>query len=111
MLQIEARHLSDSSPAPGPAPSSPLVDDTERIEGGDESRWLQRGQLLEQGMPASATNGAMPLHVDDLLRYAVSVGASDLHLTAADARDHPSARGHSSDRRLPGARSTRPFGT
>ncbi len=39
-------------------------------------------RLLEQGMPASATNGTMPLHVDDLLRYAVSVGASDLHLTA-----------------------------
>ncbi len=25
---------------------------------------------------------ALPLHIDDLLRYAVSVGASDLHLTA-----------------------------
>src|SRR5579875_3470337 len=25
----------------------------------------------------------LPLHVDDLLRYAVKVGASDLHLTAA----------------------------
>ena len=29
----------------------------------------------------------MPLHIDDLLRYAVAVGASDLHLTAA----HPGA--------------------
>ena len=25
----------------------------------------------------------MPLHIDDLLRYAVAVGASDLHLTAS----------------------------
>jgi len=30
---------------------------------------------------ATGTDG-MPLHIDDLLRYAVSVGASDLHLTA-----------------------------
>ncbi len=36
-----------------------------------------------QGMPAdSAARNPAPLHVDDLLRYAVSVGASDLHLTA-----------------------------
>lgn len=38
--------------------------------------------LLASGLPA-APEGAPPLHVDDLLRYAVSVGASDLHLTAA----------------------------
>ena len=30
-----------------------------------------------------ARNEAVPLHIDDLLRYAVSVGASDLHLTVA----------------------------
>ncbi|HUC35704.1 MAG TPA: type IV pilus twitching motility protein PilT [Acidimicrobiales bacterium] len=29
-----------------------------------------------------AGQGSMPLHIDDLLRYAVGVGASDLHLTA-----------------------------
>ena len=29
-----------------------------------------------------ASDGSLPLHVDDLLRYAVSVGASDLHLAA-----------------------------
>lgn len=33
------------------------------------------------GMPARAAADEMPLHIDDLLRYAVSVGASDLHLT------------------------------
>ena len=34
-------------------------------------------------MPTMAVGSDMPLHIDDLLRYAVSVGASDLHLTAA----------------------------
>jgi twitching motility protein PilT len=29
-----------------------------------------------------AGNGEVPLHIDDLLRYAVAMGASDLHLTA-----------------------------
>jgi twitching motility protein PilT len=38
--------------------------------------------LLEHGIPAAATNGNVALHIDDLLRFAVSVGASDLHLTA-----------------------------
>jgi twitching motility protein PilT len=28
------------------------------------------------------SDGGVPLHIDDLLRYAVTVGASDLHLTA-----------------------------
>ncbi|MGH9079514.1 MAG: PilT/PilU family type 4a pilus ATPase [Acidimicrobiales bacterium] len=37
--------------------------------------------LLKRGLPQSAGDSA-PLHVDDLLRYAVAVGASDLHLTA-----------------------------
>jgi len=39
--------------------------------------------LLATGIPAAAVDESVPLHVDDLLRYAVSVGASDLHLTAA----------------------------
>ncbi len=64
----------------GPAPQSPLVDPgpeaDEAVAGPDVS------QLLERGIPASVTDGSMPLHIDDLLRYAVSVGASDLHLTA-----------------------------
>jgi twitching motility protein PilT len=33
--------------------------------------------------PQLATADGEPLHIDDLLRYAVSVGASDLHLTSA----------------------------
>jgi len=39
-------------------------------------------QLLESGI-STRTDDAVPLHIDDLLRYAVSVGASDLHLTVA----------------------------
>jgi twitching motility protein PilT len=40
------------------------------------------GSILERGLPAAATENGLALHIDDLLRYAVSVGASDLHLTA-----------------------------
>jgi twitching motility protein PilT len=36
-------------------------------------------------IPTMAVGSDMPLHIDDLLRYAVSVGASDLHLTAGMA--------------------------
>jgi len=38
--------------------------------------------LLTSGIPIR-TDDTVPLHIDDLLRYAVSVGASDLHLTVA----------------------------
>jgi twitching motility protein PilT len=38
--------------------------------------------LLTTGISAG-TDSTVPLHIDDLLRYAVSVGASDLHLTVA----------------------------
>ena len=40
-------------------------------------------ELLEKGIVAGGMDDAVPLHIDDLLRYAVSVGASDLHLTTA----------------------------
>ncbi len=45
----------------------------------------QKAERREGGpaMPTMAVGSDMPLHIDDLLRYAVSVGASDLHLTAA----------------------------
>jgi twitching motility protein PilT len=38
--------------------------------------------LLTTGI-STRTDETVPLHIDDLLRYAVSVGASDLHLTVA----------------------------
>ena len=40
-------------------------------------------RVLNQAMPSvEPADESVPLHIDDLLRYAVSVGASDLHLTA-----------------------------
>ena len=68
---------------PGPAPESPLVDASSPES--DESEMVVAPsveKLLEVGIPAAANDGSMPLHIDDLLRYAVAVGASDLHLTS-----------------------------
>jgi twitching motility protein PilT len=74
-------------PPPGSPTSSPLVDPTGPAESSNGSEAPSTGpnveQLLERGIPAAAGDGSMPLHIDDLLRYAVAVGASDLHLTAA----------------------------
>jgi twitching motility protein PilT len=71
-----------TSPAtvPGPAPESPLVDagsDSEEMKVAPDVE-----QLLAEGIQVSTSEEAMPLHIDDLLRYAVAVGSSDLHLTA-----------------------------
>jgi twitching motility protein PilT len=63
---------------PGPAPESPLIDSSPA----EVSVAPDVENLLQTGIPASVANGNMPLHIDDLLRYAVSVGASDLHLTS-----------------------------
>jgi twitching motility protein PilT len=69
-------------PPPGPASHSPLVDPGAPASNGDVG--LQDvDHLLQTGLPAEASNGTMPLHIDDLLRYAVAVGASDLHMTAS----------------------------
>jgi len=79
---------------PGPAPTSPLVD--EQTDQEEISVDPSVEQLLERGIPAAATDGSMPLHIDDLLRYAVAVGASDLHLTAnmpGSIRLHGAMRG------------------
>jgi len=63
-----------TAPAPTPVVSG---DPTEAIPAGSGVE-----ALLEQGLPVAVDKGDMPLHIDDLLRYAVAVGASDLHLTA-----------------------------
>jgi twitching motility protein PilT len=68
-------------PPPGPAPSSPLVDSDSDADEVKVSEEVER--LLEQGIQVSTQDGAVPLHIDDLLRYAVAVGSSDLHLTAS----------------------------
>ena len=78
----ESLHLNGTV-VPGPAPESPLVDAS--TPESDESAMVVAPsveKLLEAGIPAAANGGSMPLHIDDLLRYAVAVGASDLHLTA-----------------------------
>ena len=71
-------------PPPGPASASPLVDadDSESSEAAPTAS-PDVDHLLETGIPVQAANGSMPLHIDDLLRYAVAVGASDLHMTAS----------------------------
>jgi twitching motility protein PilT len=67
-------------PPPGPESVSPLVD----VSGSNGvATTPDVDRLLQTGIPAHAANGNMPLHIDDLLRYAVAVGASDLHMTAS----------------------------
>jgi len=56
---------------PGPAPESPLVGSRPEAEVAPAAGRVE--QLLQQGIPAAATSGDMPLHIDDLLRYAVAV--------------------------------------
>jgi twitching motility protein PilT len=69
-------------PPPGPASDSPLVDPATPSSNGVAVA-SDVDHLLQTGLPAEASNGSMPLHIDDLLRYAVAVGASDLHMTAS----------------------------
>ena len=45
------------------------------------SDYLGVGKVSSELKPLEVKSG-VPLHVDDLLRYAVSVGASDLHITS-----------------------------
>jgi len=52
-------------------------------DGGPKDRAAVVEDLLANGIPARAAHDSVMMHIDDLLRYAVSVGASDLHLTAS----------------------------
>jgi twitching motility protein PilT len=64
-------------PPPGPPPPAPSPLSAPARQGPSPA---------PPGVPPSPppANGApMPLHVDDLLRFAVRIGASDLHLTAS----------------------------
>ncbi len=71
---------------PATSPGGPLD-----VELGETGAGLLSGVAAPVAATAVAANGAAggstegstgPLHLDDLLRYAVGVGASDLHLTA-----------------------------
>jgi len=75
-----AQQLESMSASDGPAP-------TDAAEG--PSAGMQKGtkatvdELLTTGLAAEGQDATVALHIDDMLRYAVSVGASDLHLTVA----------------------------
>jgi len=69
---VIARHNGADGTAAAPDEAPEARDRTEVLD-----------ELLEKGIVAGRKDDSVPLHVDDLLRYAVSVGASDLHLTAA----------------------------
>jgi twitching motility protein PilT len=64
---------------PESAPGSPRSSEEPAADEIEPSDMVER--LLESGLPIPA-DASTPMHVDDLLRYAVAVGASDLHLTA-----------------------------
>jgi twitching motility protein PilT len=71
--------------APAPIPGT-MPDPASAAAASEELRAsAMADDLLRHGLPETADDS--PLHVDDLLRYAVAVGASDLHLTA----DQPGA--------------------
>jgi twitching motility protein PilT len=66
--------LLASAPAEAPLPTP---------DQGGSAVQREEDRILATTMPAVGVSDAgMALHIDDLLRYAVSVGASDLHLTA-----------------------------
>lgn len=65
---------SASHVAPFATPGSPAPAAQPVASSGDKAR------MLEDGIETGAAD--TPLHIDDLLRYAVAVGASDLHLTS-----------------------------
>jgi len=69
-----AQYLGTDGAVDAPEPEVPA---------GPKDRATQVQNLLESGIPTHSGDDAVQLHIDDLLRYAVSVGASDLHLTAA----------------------------
>jgi len=69
---VIARHVGTDGSGDVPEESAAPRDRTEVMD-----------ELLNKGIVVGRKDDAVPLHVDDLLRYAVSVGASDLHLTAA----------------------------
>ncbi len=65
-----------------PPPAPPTAAAPAQNHGGSPAQ-QEEDRILAGPMPSVAPpDESVPLHIDDLLRYAVSVGASDLHLTA-----------------------------
>jgi len=75
-----AASANEAVPADGGAPDSPAG--RHGVPAVAVSAGSSVEELLDQGLPTQLSDGEMGLHIDDLLRYAVAVGASDLHLTA-----------------------------
>ncbi len=78
------RGNGNAAPAPVPGEMPDRVPDPHRDAAGPEPEQVRPASgvegLLERGLPQRVDD--TPFHIDDLLRYAVAVGASDLHLTA-----------------------------
>jgi twitching motility protein PilT len=74
-------HLLDSIPEPAPAPSPPSQGNGSAAGNGTASAASNGGHPSGLPSPYGDGSGDGALHLDDLLRYAVSVGASDLHVT------------------------------
>ena len=83
---------SSHAPAPDRAaePAETATGSTQNESSGTPSSHEGNGSHAANGSNGSGSNGSrvivheadeMPLHVDELLRYAVGVGASDLHLS------------------------------
>ena len=72
-LLVQAAPVAQAAPEPAPAPAAPSGN-------GVSTNGASLSKSPAQAAAAAAAD--VPLHIDDLLRYAVSVGASDLHLTA-----------------------------
>ncbi|MGP0109519.1 MAG: PilT/PilU family type 4a pilus ATPase, partial [Acidimicrobiales bacterium] len=69
--------------AAAPSQAAPPSSQAPQPDGGGSAAQQEEDRILNRAMPAVASSDdGMALHIDDLLRYAVSVGASDLHLTA-----------------------------
>jgi twitching motility protein PilT len=81
--------LAEATPAatPGPASASPGVPTATAVPaataaGNGSSNGGPPSATVTPAQAGAAAAADVALHIDDLLRYAVSVGASDLHLTS-----------------------------
>jgi twitching motility protein PilT len=72
--------LVQAAPVAQTAPEVSAPDNSERSGNGSSTNGAPPSMTPAQAAASAAAD--VPLHIDDLLRYAVSVGASDLHLTA-----------------------------
>jgi len=75
-----AQHLGSMSTTDASAPTDVAVGPSVQMQKGTKATV---DDLLTTGLAAGGHDESVPLHIDDMLRYAVSVGASDLHLTVA----------------------------